>query len=77
LSKQSTELASHRPIAVPTIEYLQVQWLESLGVEVTCKQIEWGRLLDRLFREIPRLWFMGWAADHADSDNSLRASSRA
>jgi oligopeptide transport system substrate-binding protein len=55
-------------------EYLQVQWRENLGVEITWKKVEWARFLDRLSRETPHLWLMGWSADYPDPDNFLRAS---
>jgi ABC-type oligopeptide transport system substrate-binding subunit len=59
---------------VPTIEYLQAQWRENLGVEITWKQVEYGRFLDRLSRETPHMWLMGWRADYPDPDNFLRVS---
>jgi oligopeptide transport system substrate-binding protein len=68
-------LVRHSPVAVSAIEYPQVQWLENLGVEITWKKMEWGRLLDRLYRETPHMWIMGWSADYPDPDNFLRVSS--
>ncbi len=65
-------LTVDRPVAVPTIEYLQAQWLENLGVEITWKKMEWGRLLDRLSRETPHMRYAGWVADYPDPDNFLR-----
>jgi oligopeptide transport system substrate-binding protein len=65
-------LTVDRPAAVPTIEYLQAQWLENLGVEITWKKMEWGRLLDRLSRETPHMRYAGWVADYPDPDNFLR-----
>jgi len=68
-------LAPARGPVVATIEYLRAQWLENLGVEVTWKQMDWGRYLDRLQREAPpQLWVMGWSADYPDPDNFLRTS---
>jgi oligopeptide transport system substrate-binding protein len=68
-------LVRDSPIAVSTIEYLQAQWLENLRVEITWKKTEWGRLLDRLSRETPHMWVMGWSADYPDPDNFLRVGS--
>jgi len=66
-------LAHHGPTAVAIIEYLQAQWLENLGVEITWKQMAWGRLLDRVDRKTPHVWFrMGWGADYPDPDSFLR-----
>jgi ABC-type oligopeptide transport system substrate-binding subunit/class 3 adenylate cyclase len=68
-------LAYQGPIAVSIIEYLQVQWLENLGVESTWKTMEWGRVLDRVDRKTPHMWYTGgWAADYPDPDSFLRAS---
>ncbi len=67
-------LASHWPWVVLTVEYLQAQWRENLGVEITWRQMELGRLLDRLSREAPHMWLTGWIADYPDPDNFLRVS---
>jgi ABC-type oligopeptide transport system substrate-binding subunit len=63
-----------RPFAVAIMEYMQAQWLENLGVEITCSQVDWGRFLDTLGRENPHMWPMGWRADYPDPDSFLRAS---
>jgi ABC-type transport system substrate-binding protein len=68
-------LAVDRSTAVPIIEYLRAQWLENLGIEITWNQMEWGRLLDRLFRETPHIWVHRWVADYPDPDNFLRVGS--
>jgi oligopeptide transport system substrate-binding protein len=59
---------------VPLIcEYLQAQWRENLGVEITWEGIRgWATLLDRLHREPPHMFGMGWEADYPDPDNFLR-----
>jgi len=67
-------LAPHRPLALPIVAYLQAQWLENLGIEVTWKQMEWGRFLDRLSRKTPHMWLIGWRADYPDPDSFLRCS---
>jgi len=67
-------LTMDRPDAVLTIEYLQAQWLENLGIEITWKKIELGRFFDRLSGERPHMWLMGWVADYPDPDNFLRVS---
>ncbi len=53
--------------------YLQAQWRENLGLEVTWVQMEWPSFLDYLLRETPRMWCASWAADYPDPDNFLRA----
>ena len=60
------------PLEVSTVENLQTQWLHNLGVEVTLKRLNWGEMLDRLSRESPHMWSMGWSADYPDPDNFLR-----
>jgi ABC-type oligopeptide transport system substrate-binding subunit/DNA-binding SARP family transcriptional activator len=53
-------------------EYLQAQWRENLGVEITWQEIEWGRFFDRVSEETPHMWMVGWIADYPDPDNFLR-----
>ena len=75
LSRQSTELALRRPITIPTIEYLQVQWRDNLGLNLSGEAMELTAFLDRLCGEppgLPNLHVVGWSADYADPDNFLR-----
>ena len=51
---------------------LQMQWHESLGVEIELEMIEWATLLDRLRKEPPHMFLMSWIADYPDPDNFLR-----
>jgi len=53
-------------------EYLRAQWLQNLGVEITWKQIEWGRFLDRVSEETPHMLMVEWLVDYPDPDNLLR-----
>jgi oligopeptide transport system substrate-binding protein len=57
----------------PMDEYLQAQWRENLGLEITWVQMEWRSFLEHLFRGTPRIWCVAWAADYPDPDNFLRA----
>jgi oligopeptide transport system substrate-binding protein len=59
---------SHEPNAV----YLQAQWRENLGVEITCEAMELAPYMDRLNREPPPLYFTAWVADYPDPDSFLR-----
>jgi oligopeptide transport system substrate-binding protein len=54
------------------IEYLQAQWRENLGVEITWQAMEWTMYLDRMKREPPHGFLMGWVADYPDPDSFLR-----
>jgi ABC-type oligopeptide transport system substrate-binding subunit len=67
-------VVADRPFPVPLVQYLQAQWLDNLGVEITWRQMEWGRYLDRLDREPPHMWLTSWVADYPDPDSFLRAS---
>jgi oligopeptide transport system substrate-binding protein len=53
-------------------EYLQAQWRENLGVEITWESMELGILIDRLDREPSHVFIVGWLADYPDPDNFLR-----
>jgi len=67
-------LAADVPAWASTTEYLQAQWLENLGVEISWKPMAWRDFLDTLSRETPHTWAMGWSADYPDPDSFLRAS---
>ena len=67
-------LTPNRPLAPPIVAYLRAQWLETLGIEVSWQQMEWGRFSDRLSGETPDMWFIAWRADYPDPDNFLRGS---
>jgi oligopeptide transport system substrate-binding protein len=49
-------------------EYLQAQWQENLGVEITWETMESAMLSDRLRREPPHMFLSGWTADYPDPD---------
>jgi oligopeptide transport system substrate-binding protein len=56
-------------------EYLQAQWRENLGVEITWETMEPAMtFLDQLRREPSHVFLLGWIADYPDPDNFLRAS---
>jgi oligopeptide transport system substrate-binding protein len=67
-------LSADTPPVVSTVEDLQTQWLHNLGVEITWKRLSWAELLDRLRRESPHMWYMGWSADYPDPDSFLRVA---
>jgi ABC-type oligopeptide transport system substrate-binding subunit/DNA-binding SARP family transcriptional activator len=54
------------------IEYLQAQWRENLGIEITWDTMEWARYFDRLHSELPHVFISGWGADYPDPDYFLR-----
>jgi oligopeptide transport system substrate-binding protein len=56
----------------PVVESLQAQWLETLGIEVTWKQMEWERFFDRFTTEPPLVYLTGWWTDYPDPDSFLR-----
>jgi ABC-type oligopeptide transport system substrate-binding subunit len=53
-------------------EYLQAQWLETLGIEITWQEIPWVRFPDRMSGDLPHLWMVGYWADYPDPDDYLR-----
>lgn len=53
-------------------EYLGTQWLETLGVDLAWKQIEWGSFPDRMSQVTPHMWMVGWWVDYPDPDDFLR-----
>ncbi len=55
-------------------EYLQRQWRENLGIEVTWEKMEWPLFLETVDKELPPMFFYGWAADYPDPDSFLRLS---
>jgi oligopeptide transport system substrate-binding protein len=58
----------------PASEYLQAQWRENLGIEITWRTMEFGVFLGRLDREPPHMFVAVWGADYPDPDSFLRAS---
>jgi ABC-type transport system substrate-binding protein len=66
--------ARDSPFPAPIMQYLRAEWLENLGVEITWEKVEWGKLIDRLDRETPHMYLMGWVADYPDPDSFLRAN---
>jgi ABC-type oligopeptide transport system substrate-binding subunit/DNA-binding SARP family transcriptional activator len=60
-----------RRAVLPHPEYLQTQWRENLGIEITWDVMEWATYLERL-EEPPHIFLMGWLADYHDPDNFLR-----
>jgi oligopeptide transport system substrate-binding protein len=66
-----TLLPADQPLYVAVIQYLQAQWLDNLGVEITWSEVDWGEYLDQ---RTLRMWLMGWIADYPDPDTFLRAA---
>jgi ABC-type oligopeptide transport system substrate-binding subunit/class 3 adenylate cyclase/tetratricopeptide (TPR) repeat protein len=54
------------------LRYLLAQWGDVLGVELSCRVIEWAEYLDVLDEHPPPLWFLGWMPDYPDPDTYLR-----
>jgi ABC-type oligopeptide transport system substrate-binding subunit/class 3 adenylate cyclase/ribosomal protein L40E len=54
-------------------DYLQRQWRENLGIEITWQTIEFTAFLDGLLTGEPaHIWISRWIADYADPDSFLR-----
>jgi ABC-type oligopeptide transport system substrate-binding subunit/DNA-binding SARP family transcriptional activator len=56
-------------------EYLQTQWQENLNIDLTGEECSKDpQFFDRLGKNPPHMFRMGWSADYPDPDNILRAS---
>lgn len=55
-------------------EYLQLQWLEILGVEINWSQIKWIDFYSLFSEDAPPLWMTGWYADYPDPDDVFRVN---
>jgi oligopeptide transport system substrate-binding protein len=63
-----------RELAASRCEYLQAQWRENLGIEITWETMELPLLLARIERDPPPMSIVGWMADYPDPDSFLRTS---
>ena len=57
---------------VPVHNFLQAQWQEHLGVEVTWQMFEFNDYRERMSMYTPHLFTFGWIADYPDPDSFLR-----
>jgi ABC-type oligopeptide transport system substrate-binding subunit len=62
--------------AEPTMEYLQDQWRENLGIEMQWDAVPFGELWDESHEKQVHVWSFAWQADYPDPDNFLRAGQR-
>lgn len=60
-----------RRAMLPHPDFLQSQWQENLGLEISWDFLEWAVYLERL-EELAHVFLMGWIADYPDPDNFLR-----
>ncbi|MDR2481100.1 MAG: peptide ABC transporter substrate-binding protein [Spirochaetaceae bacterium] len=60
-------LDSHRVIA----EYIQAQWKENLGVNITLQNLEWATFLDERRSSRMEIARNGWISDYSDVQNFL------
>jgi len=60
------------PDRVDVGENLQAQWSQNLGVNVKWEMMERRAFLDRLGKQAPHLFILGWRADYPDPDDFLR-----
>lgn len=57
-------------------EYLQMQWRDKLGVEITWNVLEWAAFLTRIEESPPLLFRMTWLPEYPDPDAFLRVAFR-
>jgi ABC-type oligopeptide transport system substrate-binding subunit len=49
-------------------QWLQAQWRENLGVQISWQVMEWAVYVERVFDDPPQLYWMGWEAEFADPE---------
>ncbi|MCA9484402.1 MAG: peptide ABC transporter substrate-binding protein [Nitrospina sp.] len=52
-------------------QYVQAQWRQHLGLDVTLEEMEWKVFLKRLQVDPPPVYRLGWGADFPDPDNFM------
>jgi oligopeptide transport system substrate-binding protein len=66
-------------LTIPGVElvmtYFQTQWLNNLGLNLTWQNVDGSIFYDRLNKNPPHLFRIGWKADYPDPDNFLRTGS--
>jgi oligopeptide transport system substrate-binding protein len=55
-----------------TVEYMQAQWRDILGVEVPCQAVQFEASEEAVHGEMPTISIGAWQADYLDPDNFLR-----
>jgi len=55
---------AHKMIA----EFVQQQWSENLGIEVSLRNMEWKVYLEKLVNDPPHVFRLGWILDYPDPD---------
>jgi ABC-type oligopeptide transport system substrate-binding subunit len=66
---------NHPNSSAPT-EFLQSQWRQNLGVDVTWIFLNLSGFLSRLRESLPQIGLNGWIADYPDPDSFLRMAIR-
>ena len=56
----------------PSVEYLQTQWRENLGVEILCQALPLGEYQEERYKDTPHMSIGAWQADYPDPDDFLR-----
>jgi ABC-type oligopeptide transport system substrate-binding subunit/DNA-binding SARP family transcriptional activator len=55
-----------------SVEYLQTQWRENLGVEIPCQALPFGEYQEEQDKATPHMFISAWQADYPDPDDFLR-----
>jgi len=58
----------------PMAQYLQAQWRDILGLDITWQCMEWLAYKEHIVAHPPDLFVMGWVADYPDPDCFLRVA---
>jgi oligopeptide transport system substrate-binding protein len=67
-------LTGRRSSSLPVNDFLHAQWREILGIEINWEFLEWGEFINRVYKDAPNVWRVGYIADSPDPDNILRVS---
>jgi len=67
-------LAMSGPALQAVSSYLQSQWRQNLGLEVSWETMEWGDAPERVRQERPHIYLTCWVTDYPDPDSFLRVS---
>ena len=65
-------LAMSGPALQALSSFLQGQWRQNLGLDVSWKTMEWGEYAERVREEHPHVYLLCWVADFPDPDTYLR-----
>jgi len=64
-------IEAHHSRTSSSVEYLQAQWQENLGIDIAWKPLRGLPLISAPEEERPHIFLAGWVADYPDPDSFL------